>query len=716
MKLLYLSAWVVIIAFFVWSGNLLVDIQQVGVETGRLHDLRLHLDSLAGAWRDLNRPGNDVLENYEVADQRAAFAFYTRRYENIRERVQERVQDDPSIAPLVASLDPFRDAMIALATEILSLAQQRETLRRAQAPAEDISAKETAAATAMARMDQVFQSGLDVILEGSTTVVAQGRALERSQRAHFKLLYIMLMVTLLLSALSLELIRHSVRQRNALRSSSARINTIVNNVLDGIVAVDEHGRIESVNQAAERMFGYSGDELVGQAFAGLLDERCAGAYRSMLRAAPGEAVIHSFFCEECEGGLGRRRDGSTFPIELAISRVKMKGGRLSIHIVRDVTERNRADQGLRLAASVFDNASEGIVVTDVNGTIQSVNPAFTAITGYSVEALIGENPRLLKSGKQDAEFYREMWQAIAETGHWRGEIWNRRENGEMFPQWLTINAIKDSRGRTTNYVGVVWDISELKAEQRKKEEFITMVSHELRTPLTSVLGALGMIRENMAAQIPQQAQRLVALAHSNSRRLVRLISDILDMEKIEAGKMTFEFEPVELVALVGQVIEDGKALAEASQVEIRLTASAPEAWVNGDADRLMQALTNLLSNAITFSPPGNPIEVSLGTRDEFVHVEVTDHGPGIPEEFRNEIFTKFAQASGTRTGRKAGTGLGLSIAKVIIQHHGGRIDYRTQANDGTSFFIDLPRLAVTSADHQSEPPEPIQSYERQARS
>jgi PAS domain S-box-containing protein len=701
-RLLYVAAWVVILGFLVWSANLLLRIQSIGSETAELHELGLHLDSLAGAWRDLNRPGNDVLENYEVDKQRAAFGFYSHRYEAIHDHLQRRLQNDPVLRQFVVDLRPIGGTLVDFAEAIFQLAEEREGLRLAQAQAELISEKETAAATAMARMDQAFQSGLDLILGGSKLAVERERDLEELQRENFRHLYAMLVVTLLASALSVELIRHSMRQREALRDGAARINTIVNNVVDGIVTVDEDGAIASMNQSAERMFGYAASEVIKQKFVVLLEARCRKTYLDQMSDASTSSVIRSFFCDQCEGGLGCRRDGTTFPVELAISQVTVKGRRLLIHIVRDMTEQKRAEQKLRLAASVFESTAEGIVVTDVDGNIQSVNPAYTKITQYSAEELAGKNPRLLQSGKHDHTFYKHMWSAISGRGQWQGEVWNRRKNGELFPQWVTINAIKDRRGRTTNYVGVAWDITDLKASQRMKEEFITMVSHELRTPLTSVLGSLSMLTGNIQSQLPEPAQKLITLAHSNSRRLVRLISDILDIEKIEAGKMTFQFEPLQLTALVMRVIEDSSALAEQSQVSTALEMRLSDAWVNGDADRLMQALTNLLSNAIKFSSAGKQVTVAIGEHGSMIRVEVTDQGPGIPEEFRDQIFKKFVQVRGVGTRPKSGTGLGLSIARLIVQHHGGLIDFRSTPDVGTTFSIDLPRLEQSAVAAEPE--------------
>lgn len=166
--------------------------------------------------------------------------------------------------------------------------------------------------------------------------------------------------------------------------------------------------------------------------------------------------------------------------------------------------------------------------------------------------------------------------------------------------------------------------------------------------------------------------------------------------------MTFQFEPLQLKALVRRVIDDSRALAEQSQITISMQTRVAESWVNGDADRLMQALTNLLANAIKFSPPGKPVEVVLGEHGSMLRVEVTDHGPGIAAEFHGEVFKKFSQAGGTDTGRKAGTGLGLSIAKLIVQQHGGLIDFQSTPGERTTFCIDLPRIEQDSVARRAE--------------
>jgi PAS domain S-box-containing protein len=693
MKSVYIIAWLMIAVFLGWSGNLLWTIQSHWMETNRLHLCHDALETLAIALGDLSRPGNDVLENYEVTRNRAAFEEYLGRYLSARHAMSVWTRDDKVLESLIQGVEREQAALAEQAREILDLAGERERLRLAGAAPDMVRSKETEAAARMARMDHAFQNGLDLLLRASSGVVDREQRLENLQQRNFKLLYVMLLGALVASALCVELLRRTMRQREALSESSARINAIVNNVVDGIITVDENGRIDSINPPAASMFGCTGDAVIGREFPLLLNPDCRGMYRDQLRDSR-DTVIPSFFPDTCENA-GRRLDGSIFPIELAASRVMVNGRQLLVHIVRDISERKQVEENLRQAAVVFENITEGIVVTDAQGTIQSVNPAFTRITLYPKEEVIGRNPRILQSGRHDREFYEAMWASLLETGRWQGEIWNRRWNGEIYPQWLNISAVLDDRGRTTNYIGVTWDITELKATEHRKEEFMAAVSHELRTPLTSVLASLGLLMRGDGGAMPERAQTLVRMAYSNSGRLVRLMGDILDIERMAAGEMRIELKPLELMPLVEETIESSRACFEqlSSGVDILLVESLPAVRVSGDGERLMQALANLLSNAGKFSPPGDRVEVKVSRRGAMVRIAVTDHGPGIPEEFRPEIFKKFAQAPGTKQQHKGGIGLGLSIARHIVGKHGGRIDYESLPGVRTTFFIELPELS-----------------------
>jgi PAS domain S-box-containing protein len=249
---------------------------------------------------------------------------------------------------------------------------------------------------------------------------------------------------------------------------------------------------------------------------------------------------------------------------------------------------------------------------------------------------------------------------------------------------------------------IIRDITQRKEVERMKNEFVSTVSHELRTPLTSIQGSLGLIANGVTGVLPPAARPLVEIAHKNCQRLILLINDLLDMEKIAAGKMKFSLKPQDLLPLVEHSIEANRSFGAQFGVKFILDSRAPDARVNVDADRIIQVLTNLLSNASKFSPPDGTVTITVRRAAQGVRVEVADRGAGIPEEFRSRIFQKFSQADSSDMRQKGGTGLGLSISRTIIEKHRGTIGFESETGRGTSFFILLPEYRETP----TSPPTP----------
>jgi signal transduction histidine kinase len=248
------------------------------------------------------------------------------------------------------------------------------------------------------------------------------------------------------------------------------------------------------------------------------------------------------------------------------------------------------------------------------------------------------------------------------------------------------------------------NVAELKRLDRMKSEFISTVSHELRTPLTSIRGSLGLIAGGIGGALPEGAKGLIEIAKDNCERLVRLINDMLDIQKIESGEMRFDLKVVELAPLLVEAIAANEGFAAQHGVTLNLLGGGEAVRVDVDSDGLLQVLTNLLSNAVKFSPTGGTVDVSLRRIEGRVRVEVRDWGPGIPDEFRSRIFQKFSQADSSDTRQKGGTGLGLNISKAIVERLGGTIGFETPSGAGTMFYFELPEsrgaLAVVSATGQ----------------
>ncbi len=243
----------------------------------------------------------------------------------------------------------------------------------------------------------------------------------------------------------------------------------------------------------------------------------------------------------------------------------------------------------------------------------------------------------------------------------------------------------------SRYNVVMQSLAEAAAKaNRMKNEFISTVSHELRTPLTSINASLGLMADGVVGELSSESRDLVRIARENSDRLVRLINDILDIDKIESGKLEYDVQELEIGALVEQTVETHRALAGEQKVLLVVNDEAVGARVRADADRLVQVVTNLLSNAIKFSPEGAPVEVSISRHDGMIRVSVRDRGPGIPKSFHDLVFEKFTQADGSDRRRLGGTGLGLNICRSIVEGLGGHIDFETEAGAGTTLFFDLP--------------------------
>jgi PAS domain S-box-containing protein len=344
------------------------------------------------------------------------------------------------------------------------------------------------------------------------------------------------------------------------------------------------------------------------------------------------------------------------------------------------------------ANAIVRNALDAIITIDARGIIETFNPMAQQIFGYGEDEIIGRNVSTLMPEPHHsnhdgylANYLRTGDAKIIGTGR---EVSGLRRDGSVFPMDLSVSDIRV--GEETRFAGIVRDLSERKKIENIKNEFISMVSHELRTPLTSIMGSLGLVKAGVGGELPIKAGTMIEIAHKNSDRLVRLINDILDIEKIASGKMDFRMESLEVMSLVHQALEANKGYGERHGVEFVLVGDLADARVQGDQDRLMQVFANLLSNAAKYSPEGEKVKISLARRTGAVRIEVTDKGSGVPEDFHDRLFEKFSQADSSDTRQKGGTGLGLSIAKAIMEKHGGTIGLDLEADQGTTFFFELP--------------------------
>jgi len=359
----------------------------------------------------------------------------------------------------------------------------------------------------------------------------------------------------------------------------------------------------------------------------------------------------------------------------------------------DEAQRQVEASGRKLALFA-ERAPIAVLELDPDGHIQQINHAAENLFGWTSNELVEKNAsvKVLIQPEYHAEFDTQWQQLIstrAPVAHLK--IRNPRRDGlEVVCEW-NVTPLVNTEGGVVGVIAQGQDITrQMEAEQLKKE-FTSTLSHELRTPLTSIIGSLQLINSGVLGSMDKEVAELTGVAERNSQRLLDLINDILDIEKIESGKLTLEPELLTLDELVGESLVLNKGFAERFQVRYESRGTLLPVQVKADRKRLLQVMTNLLSNAAKFSPAGEAVEVSmedLGTR---VRIGVHDHGPGIPENFRTRIFGRFAQADSSATRQKGGTGLGLAICKRLIELMDGRISFADRDGGGTVFYFELPK-------------------------
>lgn len=498
-----------------------------------------------------------------------------------------------------------------------------------------------------------------------------------------------------------------IKAQELLRASEARYRSVVDSVSEVIFQTDAGARWTFLNAAWQEITGWSVEESLGRS--------------AMEFIHPGEHEAVRSYSQSLRNGLTDRRmtvryltrAGKVRWMEVFVrSLFDGRGTYLGTSgTLSDITERFLAERALhettQLQRAILGSASYAIWSCDAQGVLATFNraaeemllwPSSSACGNLRAPSLIEAQDLSARAEELGRELNREvsLWEALSlpalHTGRDEREWTGVRSDGTRFPMRLSLSPLRDEEGTVEGFVGIASDLTEAKRVEKLKTEFVSVVSHELRTPLTSIRGALGLVEAGVTGELPPKTAQMISIAHKNAERLVLLINDILDIEKIENGQMRFKTAPVEIGQLVQQSLQANAPYAHELNVELEAHSPSHPLWVQGDEARLLQVLANLLSNAAKFAPSGGRVRVEtrLVATDKAganqVQVDVFDGGQGVPKDFENRLFERFAQADSSATRARGGTGLGLSISRAIVEQHGGVLSYQPASDSNEHCF------------------------------
>ena len=471
---------------------------------------------------------------------------------------------------------------------------------------------------------------------------------------------------------------------------------LVNSARDPIIVFDEADRVVYWNVAAEEEFGYSSSESYNKYLYQLIQ------LPDTLEQRRATDDYQELFAKQMEA-VAIREDGTTFPVEISASTVVTAEQNYMAWFLRNVTNKKSSEEQIQRLSSAVEQSPGTIVITDINGNIEYCNAKFTELSGYSPQEVYGKNPRILKSGMQPADIYRDLWTTITIGEQWRGELLNRKKNGELYWEFASISPLRNPNGMITHYLKVAEDITDRKQVEQAlshakeaaerasqaKSEFLANMSHEIRTPMNVIIGMTDYL---LKSDIQQEFSDYIGMVNDSAKLLLSIINQILDFSKIEAGKLEIDKIPFRMKETIERLVKilSNSANEKGILLDLRFQEDIPD-YVLGDPIRLQQVLINLIGNAIKFTDQGE-IKISLkavNKGETFVTflVSVEDTGIGIPREKLSQLFQSFSQVDNSLARQYEGTGLGLAISKRLVELMGGTIGVESEPGIGSRFHF-----------------------------
>lgn len=456
--------------------------------------------------------------------------------------------------------------------------------------------------------------------------------------------------------------------------------TILANIQESVIVTDLQGTITYWNKGAEYLFGYTASDMLGKTFALLYPTVDMYALQAnMQQVLAGKANVGE---REC-----RRKDGTVVWIDRRTTLLRTAEGQPMgfLNISKDVTQRRQADALVRRQAALLELTTEAIIVWKFQGPILYWNRGATLLYGFTKEEAVGRITHDLFQ-TQPSEPLERIYETLLQTGIWEGELSHITKDGRNLVVESIMALVTEDDG-SQSILEINRDITPRKDRERRREDFISITNHELKMPITTLKGLTQLLLRQLERQGMQEPVSTLTKMDAQINRLVKLIDELLDVSKIQAERLDYEEKPVDVDAFVHETVE---LLQSTIPSHVLNVSGATLAVVVGDRDRLGQALTNLITNAVKYSPKATSVDILLAGSHKSVTIAVRDYGVGIPKASQKRIFDRYYRVYGEQDKAFPGLGVGLYIASEIVKRHGGDITVESEEGQGSTFLVSLP--------------------------
>ena len=508
----------------------------------------------------------------------------------------------------------------------------------------------------------------------------------------------------------------SYRREQRNKEQKEELRTITDTLAEGLYVIDSKGIIQEINSTACEILGYSKEEMLGKEAHTLFHAHSLSQFVPMDACPVYHALVEEkeFYSEE---EFFTCKDGKAIPVIVkARPLIRVGVEKLLVTAFYNNQEAYSNQKTMKLLKKALEASMNAVVITDKDAVIEWANPAFEALTGFAVGEALGRKPKeLIYSGLQDEAFYAKMWQTILVGKSWHGELINKRKDGTLYSEELSITPVQGRNGEIEHFVAIKQDITERKEAYAQlqmakieaeiatdaKSQFLANMSYEIRTPLNAIIGFSDLMRDTT---LSAEQTTLLSKLNNASEILLHILNDILDYSKIEAGKLDLEIKELCLREQLTQLEEmfSQSALKKGLSLQVSMHGDVPE-FIDVDGLRLTQILLNLISNALKFTHVGSiNVSVSLITKEEnhaTLQFSIQDTGIGISQEKIKTLFSPFTQADISTTRKYGGSGLGLSIAQRLVSAMGSVIEVSSCEGEGSSFSFVL-HVPISNKKHE----------------